>query len=82
MGVPMKIVKKPQNRSSRQPKEEIIMPDKPSIEEIEKRLGIDKAKIRPILASPSDIKDLEEKGDTFRDWYEEELRTLYEEENK
>jgi hypothetical protein len=62
MGVPMKIDKKPQNRSSRQPKEEIIMPDKPSIEEIEKHLGIDKAKIRPILASPSDIKDLEEKN--------------------
>ena len=82
MGVPMKVIKKVQNRSSRQPKEEIVMPDKLSIEEMEKRLGIDKSKIRPILASPSDIKDLEEKGDSFREWYEEELRDFYEEENK
>ncbi len=82
MGVPMKVVKKVRNRSRRHPKKETVMPDKLSIEEIEKRLGIDKSKIRPILASPSDVKDLEEKRDSFREWYEEELRALYEEENR
>ncbi len=47
-----------------------------TIPEIEKELGFDK--VNPITLSPSDAKELEKKGDPFKDWYEEELRSLYE----
>ena len=46
-----------------------------SVQEMKRALGLDK--IRPIPASPSTEKDLEEKGDPFKDWYEEELREAY-----
>ncbi len=46
-----------------------------SVQDMKRALGIDK--IRPIPASPSTEKDLEEKGDPFKDWYEEELREAY-----
>jgi len=55
--------------------------EKLTIEEIEKRLGIDKSKTRPILATPSDAKEFDDKGDIFREWYEEEIRALYDEED-
>lgn len=51
------------------------------IEEIVKILGIDKTKVSPIFATPSDAKELEDKGDVFRDWYEEELRRFYSEQD-
>jgi len=51
------------------------MPQK-SILEIERELGLDQC--RPITLSPSDAKDFETKGDPFRDWYEDELRKIYE----
>lgn len=53
---------------------------RPSIEEIEKRLGLDT--IQPIQLAPGHAKDLEEDEDTCRKWYEEELRKLYEQYEK
>jgi len=53
--------------------------EKLSIAEIERRLGIDKSKIRAIHATPSDTSEFEDKGDIFREWYEEELRAFYDE---
>jgi hypothetical protein len=63
-------VKKPKTRSARP-----SSPSSPSVQEIEKALGLDK--IRPIALSPATQRDLEEKGDPFGDWYEEELREFY-----
>lgn len=51
------------------------------LEEIERQLGIDRSKIRSILATPSDAEEFEEKGDVFKDWYEEELRRFYSEQD-
>jgi hypothetical protein len=42
---------------------------------MERDLGLDK--VRPIALSPSMQKDLEGKGDPFKDMYEEELRGWY-----
>lgn len=42
---------------------------------MEKSLGLDK--VRPIALSPSTQKDLEQKGDPFKEMYEEELREFY-----
>lgn len=47
-----------------------------TIQEIEKELGFDKA--QPIVLTPSDTKEFEEKNDPFRKWYEDELRKFYE----
>ncbi|WP_018250372.1 hypothetical protein [Orenia marismortui] len=49
---------------------------KKTIEEIEKELGFDK--IEPVQLTPSDAKAMEEDGDYFDEWYEEELREFYE----
>ncbi len=56
--------------------EAIEMEKKPSIEEIRAALGLDKC--QPIIASPSDAEDMDEKGDAFAEWNEQELRELYE----
>lgn len=48
-----------------------------SIKDIEGVLGFNKCK--PISLTPSDEKVKNEEGDYFRDWYEEELRRIYEE---
>ncbi|ADU29352.1 hypothetical protein [Evansella cellulosilytica] len=50
--------------------------DKRDIRHIQEELGFNNTK--PISLSPSDQKDVDDKGDCFRDWYEEELRELYE----
>jgi hypothetical protein len=50
------------------------MPEK-SVSDIERELKLDKC--RPVILSPSDTEDREEKGDVFKDWYEDELRKLY-----
>jgi len=75
MVVAKNVLDKVHKRSRKQPKEEISMPKNFSVEEIEKELGFDK--VRPISVSPSDEKDMLEKGDCFKDWYEEELRAYY-----
>jgi len=64
---PNRVIKLPQGGSSMARK---------TIQEMEKELGFDK--VNPIALSPSDGKELKEKGDPFKDWYEEELRSLYE----
>jgi hypothetical protein len=46
------------------------------INEIEKELGFDK--IESIVLTNSDSKTKNEEGDYFKDWYEEEIRKLYE----
>jgi hypothetical protein len=46
-----------------------------SIKEIESYFGFDK--VKPISLTPSDEKDMTEKGDCYNKWYEEELRKLY-----
>lgn len=46
-----------------------------SVEDIEKRLGIDKAE--PIHLTSSDEQDMKEKDEEMRDWYEDELREFY-----
>ena len=50
------------------------MPEK-STSSIERELGLDKC--RPVILSPSDARDREEKEDVFKEWYEEELHKLY-----
>jgi len=50
-------------------------PSSVSVQDMKKALGLDK--IRPIPLRPSTQVDLEEKGDPFKDWYEEELREAY-----
>jgi hypothetical protein len=75
MVVAKNVLENVHKRSRKQPKEEISMPKELSVEEIEKELGFDK--VRPIYASPSDEKDMLEKGDCFKDWYEEELKAYY-----
>ena len=49
-------------------------------EKIQKELGFDKT--RPMVLSTADQKDLDEKGDLFSSWYQEELLNLYESEDK
>jgi hypothetical protein len=51
-----------------------------SVEEIEKKLGIDQTK--PIQLTPSDEVDMKSKDDDLKDWYEDELREFYERENR
>ncbi|MBO8129760.1 MAG: hypothetical protein H0Z39_11310 [Peptococcaceae bacterium] len=51
-----------------------------TVKEMEKALGFDK--VKPIELSPSDARQFEEKGDPFKDWYEEELRTLFKDSEK
>jgi hypothetical protein len=51
---------------------------KSTIKEIESYFGFDK--IKPIVLSPADDADEIEKGDVYKDWYEDELRKLYENE--
>ncbi len=72
MVVAKEILKKAKKRPPRQSKGETSMPKKKTIEEIEKEFGFDK--VRPIIPSPSDEMDMLEKGDCFKEWYEEELR--------
>jgi hypothetical protein len=43
-----------------------------TIKEIESYFGLDK--VEPIVLSPADDKDEIEKGDVYKDWYEDELR--------
>ncbi len=47
----------------------------PTVKEMEKALGLDK--VRPIALTPSDAADFREKGDPFKEWYEQELRRHY-----
>ncbi|MGG0555270.1 hypothetical protein ABEY55_22070 [Priestia aryabhattai] len=51
---------------------------KKSVEEMRKELGLDK--IKPIELSANDDRVAIEEGDSFAEWYEEELRELYERE--
>ena len=46
-----------------------------SVEKMERAFNFHK--VKPIIPSVSDEKDMIEKGDCFKDWYEEELRELY-----
>lgn len=46
-----------------------------TVEEIEKKLGIDK--VQPIRLTPSDEADMIDKEDEMRDWYEDELREFF-----
>lgn len=48
---------------------------KKTVEEIEKELGI--SDVKPIYLSGNDDIDAKSKGDCFAEWYEEELRELY-----
>ena len=75
MGVTADVVSRVHKRVSRKTREETAMPRELTIKEIEKELGFDK--VKPIAASPSDEQDMLEKGDCFKDWYEEELRRFY-----
>jgi hypothetical protein len=52
------------------------MEEKLTILEIEQILGFDK--IKPIYVSPGEQADIDEEGDVFREWYEQELREFYE----
>ncbi|MHB1126304.1 MAG: hypothetical protein ACYC2T_05005 [Bacillota bacterium] len=45
-----------------------------TIEQMEAILGYDK--VKPITATPSDSRQLDENAEFFRKWYEEELREL------
>ena len=47
----------------------------PSVKDMERELGLDR--VKPMIATESDQKDLEEKNNPFGAWYEEELRALY-----
>ncbi len=47
-----------------------------SIEDIESLLGFNNTK--PIILTNADLKDTLEKDDEFKDWYEQELRGIYE----
>lgn len=47
-----------------------------SVKEIERELGLDR--IKPLPATESDQRELQGKPNPFDDWYEEELRALYE----
>lgn len=49
---------------------------KKSINEIAKELGLENT--MPIALSKDDQEDVDAKGDTFRSWYEEEMREFYE----
>lgn len=49
---------------------------KKSVEEMERELGLDK--VKSIELSAGDDRIAVEEGDCFADWYEEELRELYE----
>ena len=46
-----------------------------SVKEMEAYFEIDKTE--PIKVSANDEKDVKEKGDCFKDWYQSELRELY-----
>lgn len=62
---------------SRKPHRGVLAVEKnPSIEEIEKILGIDS--VQPIHLTPSDAEDTEGKEKELRDWYEYELREFFE----
>ncbi|WP_366921545.1 hypothetical protein MFMK1_001949 [Metallumcola ferriviriculae] len=56
------------------------MQKEPSVEEMKAKLGLDQC--RPIEASPSDALDMQEKGDVFKEWYEQEIKRLYKEATK
>jgi hypothetical protein len=53
----------------------VIFLKRPSVEEMERALGLDK--IKPIKVSPSMQEELNSDGDYFRQWYEDELWKLY-----
>ena len=53
------------------------MRQKPTVEEMERALGLDKIGVI-YVNSGDDAKDMAEKGNAFADWYEEELRERYE----
>ncbi len=46
-----------------------------TVQEMQKALGLDK--IEPITLTPSDAADFRQKGDPFKEWYEQELRRVY-----
>ena len=46
-----------------------------NINDIEKQLNFDK--VKPIIMTDSDSKDLNKKGDFFNEWHEEELCKFY-----
>ncbi|WP_261134773.1 hypothetical protein [Bacillus sp. Marseille-Q3570] len=56
---------------------QVVARREPSIEEIEKMLGIDQ--VRPIQLTPSDAEDMMEKEEELREWYEDDLKELYRE---
>lgn len=64
-----------QQRREVKPSVEPMQKKEPTIGEIEKALGFDK--VTPIILTPSDAKQFEEKGDPFREWYEDELREFF-----
>lgn len=47
-----------------------------TVDAIEQELGLDNIEPIPVL-SQDVAEDMREKGDPFRDWYEEELRQLH-----
>ncbi len=53
------------------------MERKPTIEEMERVLGLDKNGVI-YVNSGDDAKDMAENGNAFADWYEAELRERYE----
>ena len=55
------------------------MDKKPTVEEMEKALGLDKIKAIQVISADV-AEDMKEKGDPFRHWYEEELTRLYNDE--
>ncbi len=50
-------------------------PDKPTIAEMEKALGLHDAK--PIALTPSDAEEARKEGDVYQKWYERDLRKSY-----
>lgn len=64
-----------QQREDVKPSVEPMPKKEPTIREIEKALGFDT--VTPIILTFSDAKEFEEKGDPFKEWYEDELREFF-----
>lgn len=73
-------VKRLHKKVCRKTREGTVVPKELTIEEIEKALGLNK--VQPITLTPAEEIEMLEEGDYFRDWYEEELRKLYDRQTK